>query len=40
LLWSWWPWLLACLFAIQERKWGWAFGTGAMATFSYLIAPV
>jgi cardiolipin synthase len=40
LLWSWWPWLLACLFAIAERKWGWAFGTGAMATFSYLIAPV
>ena len=40
LLWSWWPWVLACLFAIAERKWGWAFGTGAMATFSYLIAPV
>ena len=40
LLWSWWPWFLACLFAIAERKWGWAFGTGAMATFSYLIAPV
>ena len=40
LLWSWWPWLLACLFAVQERNWGWAFGTGAMAVVSYLIAPV
>ena len=29
-----------CLFAIAERKWGWAFGTGAMATLRYLIAPV
>ena len=40
LLWSWWPWLLVCLYAIAERKWGWAWGTGAMATVSYLIAPV
>jgi cardiolipin synthase len=40
LLWSWWPWLVVCLYAIAERKWGWAWGSGAMATFSYLIAPV
>jgi cardiolipin synthase len=40
LLWSWWPWLLACLFALEERKWWWAFGASAMATISYLIAPV
>src|SRR5882762_4969107 len=40
LLWSWWPWLLASLYAIEEAKWGWAIGTAAMATFSYLIAPV
>ena len=29
-----------CLYAIEEAKWGWAFGTGAMAIFSYLIAPL
>ena len=40
LLWSWWPWLLACIYAIEQAKWGWAYGTGAMALFSYLIAPV
>lgn len=40
LLWSWWPWLLACFFAIEAREWWWALGAGAMATISYLIAPV
>jgi len=40
LLWSWWPWLIACLFTLVEREWWWAFGAGMMATISYLIAPV
>ena len=40
LLWSWWPWLVACFFAIESRHWWWAFGTGAMALVSYLIAPI
>ena len=40
LLWSWWPWLLASLYAVEQTKWGWAIGMAAMATFSYLIAPV
>ncbi len=40
LLWSWWPWLLACLYALESREWWWAFGAGLMATISYLIAPI
>ena len=40
LLWSWWPWVLACLFALEQREWWWAFGAGLMATISYLIAPI
>jgi cardiolipin synthase len=40
LLWSWWPWLLASLILLAQQKWGWAFGAAAMATVSYLIAPV
>jgi cardiolipin synthase len=40
LLWSWWPWLAACVFALEAREWWWAFGAGAMATISYLLAPV
>ena len=39
LLWSWWPWAAACLWALVNDKWGWAWGTGAMAFVSYLIAP-
>ena len=39
LLWSWWPWLIACLYNLVHDKWGWAIGTGLMAFFSYLIAP-
>jgi cardiolipin synthase len=40
LLWSWWPWATACLWALVHDKWGWAIGTGSMAVVSYLIAPV
>jgi cardiolipin synthase len=39
LLWSWLPWAAVCLWALVNDKWGWAWGTGAMAFFSYLIAP-
>ena len=40
LLWSWWPWLIACLFALRTGEWWWAFGAAAMAAVSYMIAPV
>jgi cardiolipin synthase len=39
LLWSWWPWFLISLAALVADRWLWAFGTGAMAFVSYLIAP-
>lgn len=39
LFWAWWPWALACLWAMVADKWGWAGGTGAMALVSYLITP-
>jgi cardiolipin synthase len=40
LFWAWWPWALACLYALVNDKWGWAWGTGAMAVVCYLITPV
>jgi cardiolipin synthase len=40
LLWSWWPWVIAFFWAIGAREWWWAFGAAAMATVSYLIAPI
>jgi cardiolipin synthase len=40
LLWSWWPWVAAFLVAVEAREWWWAFGAAAMATVSYLIAPM
>jgi cardiolipin synthase A/B len=39
LVWSWWPWALACTTALVYDKWGWAIGTGLMAVVSYLITP-
>lgn len=39
LLWSWWPWAIVSIWGIGQAKWGWAFGAGAMAVVSYLIAP-
>ncbi|MEP6914311.1 MAG: phospholipase D-like domain-containing protein [Acidobacteriota bacterium] len=39
LLWSWWPWAAAFLYAMVHDKWGWAIGTGLMGLISYLIAP-
>jgi len=38
-LWSWWPWFVASVSTAYYDHWGWAFGTGAMAFVSYLIAP-
>lgn len=40
LLWSWWPWVAAGIFALELREWWWAFGAAMMALVSYLIAPV
>jgi cardiolipin synthase len=40
LFWSWWPWVLAFFWAIRLEEWWWAFGAAAMATVSYLIAPI
>jgi cardiolipin synthase A/B len=40
LLWSWWPWVIIFIWAMVQRKWGWAFGSGAMAVVSYLIRPM
>ena len=39
LLWSWWPWAIVSIWAMADARWGWAIGAGAMALFSYLIAP-
>jgi cardiolipin synthase len=39
LLWSWWPWAIACLYATVLDEWAWALVTGWMAFVSYLIAP-
>jgi cardiolipin synthase len=39
LLWAWWGWLVVCLWALTQDKWGWAAGTGAMAFVSYIITP-
>ncbi len=39
LLWSWWPWAIAFIYAMAHDKWGWAIGMGSMAVVSYLIAP-
>ncbi len=39
LLWSWWPWAVASVWAATNARWGWSFGTGAMAIVSYLIMP-
>jgi cardiolipin synthase len=39
LLWSWWPWSCAFLYAMVLDQWWWAFGMGTMALVSYLIAP-
>jgi cardiolipin synthase len=39
LLWSWWPWAIAFIYAMVQDKWGWAIGMGSMAVVSYLISP-
>ena len=39
LLWSWWPWSIACIYSMVHDEWGWAIGMGSMAFISYLIAP-
>jgi cardiolipin synthase len=39
LLWSWWPWFVVSVTTAYDNRWGWAFGTGAMAFISYLVTP-
>jgi cardiolipin synthase len=39
-LWSWWPWFVVAVAMAYDDRWGWAFGTGAMAFVSYLLSPV
>lgn len=39
LLWSWWLWALASLWATQGHRWGWALGLGLMAVFTFLATP-
>ena len=39
-LWSWWPWFVVAVATAYDNRWGWAFGTGAMAFVSYLVTPV
>ena len=39
LLWSWWPWAIACVGFIVYDRLGWALGTGVMALLSYLTTP-
>ncbi|HEX5473508.1 MAG TPA: phospholipase D-like domain-containing protein [Vicinamibacterales bacterium] len=39
LFWAWWPWTIACIWALVVDKWGWAIGTGTMAFVSYVISP-
>src|SRR5687768_8855717 len=39
LLWSWWPWAIASIWAIRYDEWVWAVATGSMSLISYLIAP-
>jgi cardiolipin synthase len=40
LLWAWWPWAVAALWALWNDDWSWAFGTGLVALVNYLIMPV
>jgi cardiolipin synthase len=40
LLWSWWPWSLASVWAFSSDHTGWGIGTLITALFMYLAAPV
>jgi cardiolipin synthase A/B len=39
LLWSWWPWGIATLWALVTDRWGWATGLGVAAWTTYLATP-
>jgi cardiolipin synthase A/B len=39
LLWSWWPWAMVSIWAVADRHWGWAIGTGIFALIAYLVSP-
>ena len=39
LIWAWWPWAFACVWAMATDRWGWALGTGIVAVICYLVTP-
>jgi cardiolipin synthase A/B len=39
LLWAWWPWAAASVWATATDHWGWAIGTGIAAVVCYLATP-
>jgi cardiolipin synthase len=39
LIWAWWPWSAATIWALAVEAWGWAIGFGVLAFVAYLSAP-
>jgi cardiolipin synthase len=39
ILFAWWMWAVIAITALVYDKWGWAIGTGLMASFSFLVWP-
>jgi cardiolipin synthase A/B len=39
LVWLWWLWAAVAIYYAIEHRWGWAIGTGLLATFAYLLQP-
>ena len=36
---AWWVWAIIAITALVYDKWGWAIGTGLMASFAFLVWP-
>jgi cardiolipin synthase len=39
LIWAWWPWAIATIWALVADAWNWAVFCGVMASITYLAAP-
>src|SRR5262245_43763245 len=39
LIWAWWPWAIATIWALVTDSWNWAVGLGLMAVITYLSTP-
>jgi cardiolipin synthase len=39
MLWAWWPWAIAMIWAVGADRWFWAVAFGAIASVTYLSAP-